>query len=135
MKTPEEIKKGLECCIGDCNEYRCQECPYKEENEDCQDSGGVLSKDAIEYIEWLEKNLQYAVDAADVLGAEGAKFERERDAAVKDLTEGRDCYSCKHLGQRFAGPCVDCMSGHGYKKNNYEWRGVCLENTEVQEDD
>lgn len=86
------------------------------------------------YTNDLGKAICRLLKRKDDLESELEAVKRERDAAVKDLTEGRDCYSCKHLGQRFAGPCVDCMSGHGYKKNNYEWRGVCPENTEVQDE-
>ena len=28
MKTPEEIKKGIECCLCDPMERRCEKCPY-----------------------------------------------------------------------------------------------------------
>lgn len=58
MKTPEEIKKGLECCAeyGDCSAG----CPYNP----IKDCGNDLYSDAIAYIQQLE---------------------RERDAAVKIL--------------------------------------------------
>lgn len=128
MKTPEEIKKGLECAKNcEENDLGCRRCPYL--GGDCSD----LHPDALAYIQQLE--VDSARQDAYILRLENEleAVKRERDAAVKDLTEGRDCYSCKHLGQRFAGPCVDCMSGHGYEENHYEWRGVCPENTEVQD--
>lgn len=34
MKTPEEIKRGLECCIFD-DPVRCNECPYTKEGSSC----------------------------------------------------------------------------------------------------
>lgn len=47
MKTPEEIKKGLECCIsGDCDF-----CPYYKAKMDC---GDHLKSDALAYIQQLE---------------------------------------------------------------------------------
>lgn len=46
MKTPEEIKKGLEICIADGN---CRCCPYN--NGNC---GMQLERDAIAYIQQLE---------------------------------------------------------------------------------
>ena len=47
MRTPEEIKRGLECCIaGDCDS-----CPYYEAKKDC---GDRLKIDALAYIQQLE---------------------------------------------------------------------------------
>ena len=46
MKTPEEIKKGLEICIVDKN---CRDCPYN--NGNC---GMQLEIDALAYIQKLE---------------------------------------------------------------------------------
>lgn len=46
MKTPEEIKKGLEICIAD---ESCRDCPYNNGNCDMQ-----LERDAISYIQQLE---------------------------------------------------------------------------------
>lgn len=55
MKTPEEIKKGLECClkVGACND----ECPYY--NDGCGDDQEV--KDALAYIQQLEGELNAIV--------------------------------------------------------------------------
>lgn len=47
MKTPDEIKKGLQCCMG---EFACSECPYS--NDGCGDDEEV--KDALAYIQRLE---------------------------------------------------------------------------------
>ena len=55
MKTPEEIKKGLECCSID--PYHCgMNCPYV---MDCHQIGTVktLEKDALAYIQQLEKQI------------------------------------------------------------------------------
>jgi hypothetical protein len=50
VKTPDDIKKGLECC----NKGNCKECPYREsEHIDCQEQ---MLKDARAYIEQLEAN-------------------------------------------------------------------------------
>ena len=46
MKTPEEIKKGLEICIADKS---CRDCPYNNGNCDMQ-----LERDALAYIQQLE---------------------------------------------------------------------------------
>ena len=51
MKTPEEIKKGLECCAKN-KPYPCDKCPYErtfEEEWSCK-----LHADALAYIQQLE---------------------------------------------------------------------------------
>lgn len=48
MRTPEEIRKGLECC-GESGE--CKTCPYRGASELCV---GVLAEDALGYILQLE---------------------------------------------------------------------------------
>lgn len=52
MKTPEKIKKGLECCIKN-SEEACYDCPYM---IDCETFGnaGNHSRDALAYINQLE---------------------------------------------------------------------------------
>lgn len=72
-RTPEEIKKGLECCAeyGNCSEG----CPYNL----IKDCGHDLYSDALALIQQLE---------------------RERDAAVEDLRKIAKiqplCTMCKH---------------------------------------
>lgn len=61
MKTPEEIKKWLECCADEG--YSCAECPY----ESCSDDWNALERDALHYIQQLESELgklQNAYEAA-----------------------------------------------------------------------
>ena len=55
MKTPEEIKKGLECCADEG--YSCAECPY----ESCSDDWNAVERDALAYIQQLE------VEQADMM--------------------------------------------------------------------
>lgn len=50
MKSPEEIKKGLKCCVD--LEGKCFECPYN--NGLCDAS---LELDALAYIQQLEQRL------------------------------------------------------------------------------
>ena len=120
MKTPEEIKKGLECCAAEWAE--CEECTYC---DGCVMRGGNenLDADALAYIKELEQRL--------------AQVERERDAAVRDVRSlcatnyfsGDYCEYCKYRepdGQCFH-DCTPYSSEWGW-----EWRGVCDEN--VQEE-
>ena len=57
MKTPEEIKKGLECYImqntGGCEDIPCRDCPHYDPN-----SAYTITacKDALAYIKQLEAN-------------------------------------------------------------------------------
>lgn len=51
MKTPEEIKKALECCAAD---ELCEECPYHPEVNSCI---GMIARDALSYIRQLENQV------------------------------------------------------------------------------
>lgn len=63
-----------------------------------------------------------------------AQVERERDAAVHDLAEDRICANCKHYSESvFNEPCSSCVEDAETKKN-WQWRGVCPENTEEETD-
>ncbi len=154
MKTPDDIKKGLNWCI---RGGTCFGCPYE---SDCYDgfSNKPLSKDALDYIQELEAGLAQwgdviespavAEDIArenshladtirsltkqlDAAHEETAKALRERDAAVyalESIATGREskCAHCVHSSDR------DCFVCWGER---WQWRGVCPENTEVQEDE
>ena len=104
MKTPEEIKQGLECCMVDECFGERENCPYKADPTLCV---GVMCEDAMAYIRQLEA---------------------ERDAAVKDIVH--TCATCKHYfyNKEDDSNCeYDCMDGpEGCHNGNtrWEWRGV-----------
>ncbi len=50
MRTPEEIKKGLEICRGKCTGNK-PHCPYDKYGDGCEDT---LNRDALAYIQKLE---------------------------------------------------------------------------------
>ena len=114
MKKPDEIKKGLECC-------ECSSCPWHSQDKGC------LWDDyfALDYIKQLE------ADKAELL-QKIKQLERERDAAVRDLTL-YPCFSCNNQSRTL---CNDCLRNRSNALNaagkflpdNYEWRGVCEEN-------
>lgn len=55
MKTPEEIKRGLECCVVDVDRVaRCGDCPYAAE---CGVGVVELESDALAYIQQLEARI------------------------------------------------------------------------------
>lgn len=56
MKTPEEIKKGLECCSKPQLSNPCKDCPYDECG--CVEDGKAnVTHDALTYIEQLEEQI------------------------------------------------------------------------------
>lgn len=55
MKTPEEIKKGLEHCL---NNAPCMKCPYYEFRDRKYICEGRLMADAIAYIQQLEARVR-----------------------------------------------------------------------------
>lgn len=112
MKTPEEIKKGLEFCA-----YRtCNGCPY--EGDGCGTNQEMI--DALEYIVQLEARID-TLTAKAVLFDEavdaGEKYKRERDTAVRVLEENKRCETCMHYSPGYF--CTGCMRG-----SNWQWRGV-----------
>ena len=73
MKTPEEIKKWLECCIsirnGECEKYAaCRQCPFFTKN--------VSDSDALAYIKQLE-----------AMAKPIEQIRWERDIAIEQLKE------------------------------------------------
>ena len=75
MKTPEEIKKGLECCSKPQLSNPCKDCPYDE----CgcvEDGKSNVTHDALTYIEQLEEQIM----------------------CMKIQMRG-DCGCCKHRGK------------------------------------
>ena len=64
MKTPEEIKKGLVCCMK-ASEEACDHCPYCKE---CINfNAGNLYRDAIAYINHLEARATKWISVKDRL--------------------------------------------------------------------
>lgn len=110
-RTPEEIKKGLECCIvGECSK-----CPYMHECDDHLAKGGdMLPADVV------------LADMHSLI----QQLERERDAAVKDLKEhGAYCSVCLHNEKLICEePCATCSKLSTVNKHiNWQWRGPEVE--------
>lgn len=100
MKTPEEIKKGLEYCG---NGNNCSyACPYR---EDCLfGDSRALEHEALAYIQQLV---------------------RERDAAVEELKQSIQCCRfCKHDR-----PNNGCAKEPKLDRSCFEWHGVREEKT------
>lgn len=118
MRTAEEIKKGLKCCIaqrdGRCEEYvACVCCPYFSENPSAED---ILA-----YIQQLERENKDLLEERELnehLRDKVQQLERERDAAVEDLKTLAEyvdrnvvCSVCSHE-KEICGIC------------EFEWCGV-----------
>ena len=108
MKTPEEIKKGLECC-----QSGCYGCPYEnftdDNKEDCQ---YVMLADALAYIRRMEDVIDYCCEIATTINIEG----------LNALTKVIRCENCAHLtrspwGHPKLGWCK--LSGHHRKLDYY----------------
>lgn len=109
MKTPDEIKKGLECC----NKLECDACPYHGEN----DCSYLPCEDGLAYIRELESDLMAWGDVASSPGAvEDMARENARLMACiehqKPLQEhealGVDYCWLEVKGGNFTQPC-DCV--------------------------
>ena len=65
MKTPEEIKNGLECCISDT--YGCYEkCPYFNSLSNGVDCAVKMHADALAYINQLEARVPKWINIHDM---------------------------------------------------------------------
>jgi len=104
-RTPEEIKKGLECCSKDEDGCCCENCLYNlgELSFECIP---MTQRDALAYIQQLE---------------------RERDAAVEQLRKGgRACSTCKFSEDIPENNkiCEECrLTGTKLLYSNWEWVG------------
>ena len=149
MKTSEKIKKGQECCtavsVGPHWKVCSKQCPYWEIDY-CKVR---LNQDTLSYIAALESYVSQVskalcgkenaticeiLEAVSQAKASLAQVERERDAAVKDISYFFPSPEvCKHYEycqsvqddpwHGCLGP-VDCA--------DYQYRGVCALNTKEE---
>lgn len=70
MKTPEEIKKGLEVCIGKCVGNK-PHCPYHTCGDGCMDS---MNRDALAYIRQLEAKVPQWISVKERLPEMEGKY-------------------------------------------------------------
>lgn len=140
MKTPEEIKKGLECrpettegCFASLCSYR-DTAFVKEANTLMKNRFTELEADNSR----LNDTIRNLTDLLNAAHAETAKAMRERDAAcatIKQMVAELDSHACEwckyNLFDTFETACRECRTHN----EGFEWRGVCPENTEVENDD
>ena len=119
MRTPDEIKKGLECrkreFANRCGD-KCDTCdlyvPAYMTVERCADALALIQQLQAENAE-KDARIQ--------------QLEAERDAAVADLIRSKDCYTCRYSKECKTGK-FDCMGCEVEECPchycQYEWRGV-----------
>lgn len=105
MKTPNEIKAGLEC-IGSSPE-KCSYCAY-----DAEDCAYHVGRDALAYIQQLEQEL--------------AAVKRERDAAIFALHG--NCDECRWQETAKCASCIYDINAWNTHDDCWEYGGVgrCL---------
>ena len=139
-RTPDEIKKGLECCSNVnfvCNE----ECPYYKSLSEGEDCCLKKNADALALIQQLQDDnaqlnrcIENMTDKLNAMNDEVAKLPAERDAAVCELevvaekVEQVDAYIDDYIHAHVdystyldARDMVDSIVNWEYES---EWRGV-----------
>ena len=113
MRTPEEIKQGLQHCAGD----GCEECNYESV---CYGADGMtrLPGDALYYIMQLEAERDAMRTELDEYA--GLCNICKRDKEPKPCTTTEDCAGCAECEYETC-PCKMCYDTGG--KKGYEWDG------------
>jgi hypothetical protein len=132
MKTPDEIKKGLEVCSDALETSNCPNCPYYKVSG-CADKVLVDARALIQQLEAKDAEKDQRIAE---LEQELSAVKQERDAALADLDNLNQCYICAHVDCWDEEPCFSCIHRDFIDNfvSHFEWRGICPENTEVQED-
>lgn len=113
MKTPDEIKKALECCAND----KCEECPYDASKCVC------FEKDALEYIQQLEAKNAELLEKTKQLMRKRELAKRRMDAALRDMEiAAHDACCVCHYNISFEEVCSHQMEVNG--QGCFKWRGL-----------
>ena len=114
MKTPEEIKRGMEHCA----EIGCKDCPYE---EDCKmfDEFTIPAEDAYLYIQQLEQDNAQKDERI-------RQLEREKEALINIV---KACRYCKYFSIT---RCTRPSKGIRLNGDCFEWRGVEEEANEAE---
>lgn len=124
MKTPEEIKKGLECCILETDDTspvdHCRACPY-------QPTGlcfRTLLKDALTYIQQLEQiNADFAERTARLEAQAGKDMNVPYWISVEERLPERHGQMCVCLYNQHGAPrsilFPYVFTWHAYGDNGY----------------
>jgi hypothetical protein len=110
MKKPDEIKKGLECCMEDKCFGERDNCPY---TGDPTLYVGMMCEDALAYIKQLEAERDAAL----------ADFKLYRERNIKGECGVYACDLCKRGGRYEDWDEIKCPTGC-MGVSHWEWRGV-----------
>ena len=110
--TDKEIIQALRCMA------------TRDERRDCE----IAKRSQLGCAECISSYIRDAADAIERLTAENAKAEAERDAALADLADARNCKTCKYAcDTRDCSSCKSktckCLDCH-LDKIAWEWRGL-----------
>ena len=141
-RTPEEIKKGLECCSAsqDCTQDNKPKCPYYEKDTCLIE----LLGDAIALIQQYESGMLVQAGVVATMREQAEKLEAEKAELLRLLKEaaarGGVCVGCKHANESgdVLKKCKDldfdcerctekCACHSCENSSNYEWQGLSPE--------
>ena len=120
-RTPDEIKKGLECCA-DGNIECAGNCVFDDDINLCfPDCVKLLMTNALALIQQLQA--QNAEKDARI-----KQLEAERDAAVEALKSFGGCMACTNANVlKRDSPCKECILDGLVTRDYWMWRGVTKE--------
>ncbi len=143
--TSEEIVQALRTCVMDPDDGGdCENCPAsRSEGEYCLTAvmseaaslierltaeNVVLPYGEVSAIESLRKEIEWKDMVIALAQRKQAEAEAERDAALADLADARNCKTCKYAcDTRDCSSCKSktckCRECH-LDKNAWEWRGL-----------
>ena len=111
MKTPDGIKKGLECCAEDECFGERENCPYSGEPSLCV---GSMCVDALAYIQQLEREKEALLTA---LKCTDLECEHCKHCNIMENVCKYDCSDCELDADNC--PCKECR-----KNSHWEWAGI-----------
>ena len=79
---------------------------------------------AVAALEKMEDEIDYLKKRLEIEKDHSAQMERERDAAVKDLSLTRLCIVCKHSIYQTGIPCAERPDKPDDKSCDFKWRGI-----------
>ena len=126
MKTPDEIKKGLECCH---RRNSCRrKCPYDGPSHDIDGCTTKLAGEALAYIQQLETQLTKMWNILRLVT-------KQKDAAICDMVQivhEMDDIACKWCKNAYFDEvkCRECR----LHNERFEWQGVQPTNTKGDAD-
>ena len=99
MKSPDEIKKGLEICSCDEDRDKCVRCPYFDGT--CRNDLNAIEKDALALIQQLEAQNAELIKIIEQLQTVGSEME--------ELLWLGGCDTCKYRDvDAWIEPCMSC---------------------------